>query len=73
MIQTKQSRQTALNSDKIIFMVNRKIVEQGIHNELMDKNGRYANMIRLQYGDTSVVSNQQVNSLDIDQEEIEYA
>ncbi|MBL1229995.1 hypothetical protein IW492_12200 [Enterococcus sp. BWB1-3] len=54
-------------------MVNRKIVEQGIHNELMDKNGRYANMIRLQYGDTSVVSNQQVNSLDIDQEEIEYA
>jgi ATP-binding cassette subfamily B protein len=39
---------TILNCDKIIFMEQGEIVEQGTHEQLMQQNGRYAKMVALQ-------------------------
>lgn len=39
---------TILQCDMICFVENGKIIEQGTHQELMNKNGKYAKMIALQ-------------------------
>lgn len=41
---------TIVSSDLIIYMENGRIIEQGNHNTLMSLNGKYAKMIRHQYG-----------------------
>ncbi|MFQ7293219.1 MAG: hypothetical protein ACLRQ0_13490 [Monoglobales bacterium] len=35
-------------ADKIYMLENGKIVEEGTHRELMDMNGKYAEMFRIQ-------------------------
>lgn len=39
---------SARMADRILFLENGHIVEEGTHEELMGKNGRYAEMFRLQ-------------------------
>lgn len=39
---------SARMADRILFLEHGHIVEEGTHNELMDRNGRYAEMFRLQ-------------------------
>lgn len=39
---------TIVNADKIIVMEEGKIKESGTHAELLDRNGIYTNLIRLQ-------------------------
>jgi ABC-type glutathione transport system ATPase component len=36
------------NADKIVVFENGKVLEEGNHNELMEKNGLYAEMVKLQ-------------------------
>ena len=42
---------TIVNADKIVVMDNGKIVEIGIHKDLLKKNGRYAELYKLQFKD----------------------
>ena len=42
---------TVVKADRIIVMDQGEIVEQGTHAELMDLNGRYALLYRLQVGE----------------------
>lgn len=42
---------TIINSDKIIVMDKGRIVESGSHHELLEKNGRYAELYRKQFKD----------------------
>ena len=42
-----------VNVDKIIVLMNGEIVEQGNHNELMKKNGFYANLYNSQFEKTN--------------------
>ncbi|MUO33717.1 peptide cleavage/export ABC transporter [Enterococcus gallinarum] len=64
---------TIISSDWIIFMANGRIIEQGTHDELMDINGEYAKMVRLQLaglkGDVSIELS---SNEDSEQEEIDY-
>ncbi|MFZ2648176.1 MAG: peptidase domain-containing ABC transporter [Lactococcus chungangensis] len=60
---------TIINCDLIVFMENGAIIEQGSHEELVALNGKYAEMIALQYGGKVVKSNK---ADDIEQEEISY-
>lgn len=39
---------TCTMADKILVMDKGRIIEQGNHNELMEKNGKYAEMYRIQ-------------------------
>ena len=39
---------TIENADRIIVMENSKIIEMGTHQSLIEKNGKYANLVRLQ-------------------------
>ena len=39
---------TVKNADNIIFLEHGKIIEQGNHKELMQKNGRYAELYTMQ-------------------------
>lgn len=39
---------TARMADRILFLENGRIAEEGTHEELMERNGRYAEMFRLQ-------------------------
>jgi ATP-binding cassette subfamily B protein len=39
---------TVRNADRIIVLSKGRITEQGSHSELMEKNGTYAKMFRLQ-------------------------
>ena len=39
---------TVSRADKIILLDNGKVSEQGTHEELIDKNGDYAELVRLQ-------------------------
>ena len=39
---------SAVMADKIYMLENGKIVEEGTHRELMDMNGKYAEMFRIQ-------------------------
>ena len=40
---------TIKNADKILVMEKGKIVEEGNHDELMDKDGLYAHLYQIQY------------------------
>ena len=40
---------TIINADKIVVMDNGEIVEIGTHKDLLEKNGRYAELYNLQY------------------------
>lgn len=40
---------TIQNADKIIFLQDGNLAEQGTHNELMKKNGLYASLFRIQF------------------------
>ena len=60
---------TIINCDLIVFMENGAIIEQGSHDELVALNGKYAEMIALQYGGRIVKTNQ---TEAIEQEEISY-
>lgn len=60
---------TIINCDLIVFMANGAIIEQGSHDELVGLNGKYAEMIALQYGGRIVKTNQ---TEAIEQEEISY-
>ena len=60
---------TIINCDLIVFMENGAIIEQGSHDELVTLNGKYAEMIALQYGGRIVKTNQ---TEAIEQEEISY-
>ena len=39
---------TIENADRIIVMENSKIIEMGTHQSLIEKDGKYANLVRLQ-------------------------
>ena len=60
---------TIINCDLIVFMANGAITEQGSHDELVALNGKYAEMIALQYGGRIVKTNR---TEAIEQEEISY-
>lgn len=60
---------TIINCDLIVFMANGAIIEQGSHDELVALNGKYAEMITLQYGGRIVKTNR---TEAIEQEEISY-
>ena len=60
---------TIINCDLIVFMENGAIIEQGSHEELVALNGKYAEMIALQYGGKIVKSSK---ADEIEQEEISY-
>lgn len=60
---------TIINCDLIVFMANGAIIEQGSHDELVALNGKYAEMIALQYGGRIVKTNR---TEAIEQEEISY-
>lgn len=47
---------TIENADKIIVMEGGKIVEAGTHGELIDKNGHYSRLHRLQFSESEVTS-----------------
>lgn len=40
---------TVMHADKICVVMNGKIVEEGTHNDLLDKNGEYANLYNKQF------------------------
>jgi len=42
---------TIENADNIVVMHQGKIVEQGKHEDLLSKNGRYASLHRMQFGE----------------------
>ena len=44
---------TIMHADKIIVVENGRVVEQGRHDDLLQKNGRYASFFRLQHRSTS--------------------
>ena len=39
---------TIVNSDKILLLENGKVLEEGTHKQLMDKNGKYKDMYNTQ-------------------------
>ena len=41
---------TIVHADKILFLDQGRAIELGTHNELLDKNGRYAEMFNEQFG-----------------------
>ena len=45
---------TIIHCDEIIFMENGQVAEQGTHEELMELNGKYKQMIDLQYGNVTL-------------------
>ena len=40
---------TIKNADKILVLEKGKVVEEGNHDELMDKDGLYAHLYKIQY------------------------
>ena len=40
---------TIMNADKIIVLSHGEIIEEGSHNELLNKKGKYYNLYTLQY------------------------
>jgi ATP-binding cassette subfamily B protein len=60
---------TIINCDLIVFMENGAIIEQGSHEELVALNGKYAEMIALQYGGQVVKA---IKADEIEEEEISY-
>jgi len=48
---------TVQNADRILVLDEGRIVEQGAHRELLDHNGRYASLYRLQFQDSDTVTN----------------
>lgn len=63
---------TIQKCDMICFLENGKIVEQGTHDELMQKNGKYADMVRLQGLQVSTPLNFDNQSNEDEDEEITY-
>lgn len=63
---------TIQKCDMICFLENGKIVEQGTHDELMQKNGKYADMVRLQGLQVSTPLNFDNQSNEDEDEEIIY-
>ena len=41
---------TIINADRILYLENGHIVEEGTHEELLRKNGAYQKLFSLQYG-----------------------
>jgi ABC-type multidrug transport system fused ATPase/permease subunit len=42
--------QTVKHADRILVLENGKIIEDGKHDDLVEKNGQYAKMLELQSG-----------------------
>lgn len=41
---------TIMNADRILYLENGRIIEEGTHRELLEKNGAYQKLFSLQYG-----------------------
>lgn len=61
---------TIINCDLICFLENGKILEKGTHEELMSKQGKYAQMIQLQNINFTNVSTKEIPI--VEEEEIKY-
>ncbi|MGL5041698.1 MAG: peptidase domain-containing ABC transporter [Culicoidibacterales bacterium] len=60
---------TIIQSDLILFLANGKIIEQGTHEQLLAKKGKYADLMQLQYGQKGEVEQERER----ESEEIVYA
>ena len=56
---------TIINADCICFMDNGMIVESGTHEELMELNGKYAQMIQLQTSNLSINNEEEIKEEEI--------
>lgn len=59
---------TIVSSDLIVYMENGRIIEKGNHNTLMSLNGKYAKMIRHQYGNEMPSSESKKSEISVEEE-----
>ncbi|KAJ6018371.1 hypothetical protein N7499_003683 [Penicillium canescens] len=56
-----------MSADRILFLENGQVAESGTHGELVNMNGRYAGMWRMQNGEEKPQAQDSVDCIQTDQ------